>query len=81
MRGQTTLDFTIGISVFIAAIVFVFAFVPGILTPFTAVNEDQTVAVGAVADDLSLGKLGSPREPYVLDAACVTIRRLWLRTL
>jgi len=70
MRGQTTLDFTIGISVFIAVIVFVFAFIPGILTPFTAVNEDQTVAVGAVADDLSLGRLGSPSEPYVLDAAC-----------
>ena len=70
MRGQTTLDFAIGISVFMAVMLFVFAFVPGILTPFTSANERQTVSVGRTADNLAQGRLGSPSEPYVLDREC-----------
>ncbi len=66
-RGQTTLDFAIGISVFIAIIVFVFAFVPGILSPFTTAGERHTVQVNRVADSLSQDRLGSSSEPYDLD--------------
>lgn len=66
-RGQTTLDFSIGISLFLAVIVFVFAFVPGILAPFTSADERDTVQVGRVADNLTQGALGSPNNPYVLD--------------
>lgn len=69
-RGQTTLDFAIGVSVFLAVIVFVFAFVPGILAPFTSASERHTVEVGRVADSLTQDALGSPKHPYVLDTTC-----------
>ena len=33
-RGQTTLDFAIGVSVFLIVVAFVLAFVPGMVQPF-----------------------------------------------
>lgn len=69
-RGQTTLDFAIGVSVFLAVLVFIFLFIPGILSPFTASAQDETVASNRVADQLAAGTLASPSEPYVLDSYC-----------
>lgn len=69
-RGQTTLDFTIGISVFLGAIIFIFLFAPGILTPFTVTGQSETVTVDRTADYLAQDALGSPDEPYVLDRGC-----------
>lgn len=69
-RGQTTLDFTIGISVFIGAIIFIFLFAPGILTPFTLSGQSDAVTVDRTADYLSQEALGSPEEPYLLDRSC-----------
>jgi len=69
-RGQTTLDFAIGVSVFVVVMVFVFAFVPGILVPFTDAEEDHTVSVGRYADTLAGDLLGAPGEPFVLDRPC-----------
>lgn len=69
-RGQTTLDFTIGISVFLSAIIFIFLFAPGILTPFTVTGQSETVTVDRTADYLAQDALGSPEEPYVLDRGC-----------
>jgi hypothetical protein len=69
-RGQTTLDFAIGVSVFIAVLLFIFLFIPGILSPFTASAQDETVTSNRVADQLAAGTLASPSEPYVLDSYC-----------
>ena len=70
MRGQTTLDFAIGISIFLAVMLFVFTFVPGLLDPFALSDEEDTVLVGQIADRLSQDTLGDPAEPYVLDRSC-----------
>jgi len=69
-RGQTTLDFAIGISIFLAVVLFIFVFIPGILSPFTASAQDKTVSADRVADRLSKGMLASPAEPHVLDEYC-----------
>jgi len=69
-RGQTTLDFAIGVSVFLAVLLFIFLFIPGILSPFTASAQDETVTSNRVADQLAAGTLASPDEPYVLDSYC-----------
>jgi len=69
-RGQTTLDFAIGVSVFLAVLLFIFLFIPGILSPFTASAQDETVSSNRVADQLASGMLASPETPYVLDRHC-----------
>lgn len=69
-RGQTTLDFAVGVSIFLAVLLFIFLFIPGILSPFTASAQDETVISNRVADQLASGTLGSPAEPYVLDSYC-----------
>ena len=67
-RGQTTLDFAIGVSLFLSVMLFVFAFVPGILQPFNLSGEQDTVISERIASKLSQGMLGDPAEPYVLRA-------------
>lgn len=70
MRGQTTLDFALGVSIFLAVVLFVFAFVPGLLEPFALNSEEDTVLAGQVADRLAQDTLGDPDEPFVLDRHC-----------
>lgn len=70
MRGQTTLDFTVGVAIFIAVILFAFTFVPGILEPFEIRGEEEPAVSDRVADTLSTDMLGSPEEPNVLDRYC-----------
>lgn len=69
-RGQTTLDFAIGISIFLAVVMFIFLFVPGIVAPFTIGAQDETVTVNRVADGLTQGQLGSTKRPGVLQTEC-----------
>jgi len=64
------LDFAIGISVFLAVILFVFAFVPGILEPFNLSGEADTALAERVASDISQAKLGDASTPYVLESSC-----------
>jgi hypothetical protein len=72
-RAQTTLDFTIGMSVFLAVIVFVFAFIPGMFTPFEADTGSDAVMADRVADRLSADLLvDSPADPSVLNATCTS---------
>ena len=70
MRGQTTLDFAIGISVFLAVVITIFTFAPGILTPFTVTGQSDAVTVDRTADYLVQDGLGNPDEPYKLDRGC-----------
>lgn len=50
-RGQTGIDFIVGMGIFMLAIGFVVAFVPGMLTPFSDDTTGPLVA-DRVADDL-----------------------------
>ncbi len=69
-RGQTTLDFAIGVSIFLAVLLFIFLFIPGTLSPFTASAQDERLTSNRVADQLAVGTLASPEQPYVLDSYC-----------
>jgi len=73
MRGQTTLDFVIGISVFLGVIFFIFLFAPGILTPFTVTGQSDAVTVDRTADYLAQDVLASPEEPYQLNRGCAVV--------
>jgi hypothetical protein len=70
MRGQTTLDFVIGVSIFLAAVLFTFGFIPGLLEPFDTVEEENPTLSDRYADTLSQGILGSPETPHTLDRHC-----------
>lgn len=72
-RGQTTLDFAFGMSIFLAVVLFIFMFVPGILDPFTAGVQSETVTTNRVADELTHGLLGDTARPKVLNRTC-TVR-------
>ena len=69
-RAQTTLDFTIGITIFIVVIAAVFLFVPGTLQPFSEGGQENIVSVNRVADDLSVGSLATDGTPHVLNGTC-----------
>ncbi len=70
-RGQTTLDFLIGTSVFLIAIALILAFVPGIIDPFTAGTEGHSVTANRAAATLTESTLAEPDNPYILDKSTV----------
>lgn len=73
-RGQTTLDFAIGMSVFLIAVAFVISFVPGLLDPFSGGGTEDTVTANRVATALAEDVLvEDTAEPYVLDRACTIL--------
>ncbi|MFC7138957.1 hypothetical protein ACFQMA_03780 [Halosimplex aquaticum] len=57
-------------SVFLLALTFAMAFVPGMLEPFSDSGQSETPAVNRVADDLTQRSLGNASAPYVLDGEC-----------
>lgn len=69
-RGQTTLDFTIGVTIFLIVLAGVFVFVPGTLQPFEEGGQENLVTVNRVADGLAEQSLTEPTTPYILDADC-----------
>lgn len=70
-RGQTTLDFAIGVSIFLISIAFVFTFVPGTLQPFTQGAQDETAGTDRVADLIVLDLTTEPGDAYILDGNCM----------
>jgi len=70
MRGQTTLDFVIGVSIFLTIVLFTFTFVPGILEPFDVSEEENPSIADRTATTLSQDVLADPGEPGVLDRYC-----------
>jgi len=70
MRAQTTLDFAIGVAVFLAVLLFAFTFVPGILDPFEVRGEEEPAISDRVGNTLATDMLGSPETPNVLDRHC-----------
>jgi len=69
-RGQTTLDFLIGISVFLVTVGVVLTFVPGILNPFVGGRTVNALTADRAATTLATGDLAGP-EPYVLNRSGV----------
>ncbi|WP_311171230.1 DUF7287 family protein [Halobellus ordinarius] len=67
-RAQTTIDFAIGIGVFLLVVAFVVAFVPTIFTPFQSAEGPGTA--DRIATSLSTDRLGDPATPYVLNDTC-----------
>lgn len=68
-RGQTTIDFAIGTSLFLVAAVFVVAFVPTMFDPHVG-NQGSALVADRTADRLAGDVLASPGEPYVLEESC-----------
>ena len=68
MRAQTTIDFAIGISLFLVVTAFVLAFVPTIFTPFESTDGPGTA--DRIAASLATDRLGDPADPYVLNETC-----------
>ncbi|GAB7093386.1 hypothetical protein JCM30237_05380 [Halolamina litorea] len=67
-RGQTVLDYAIGMGVFFIALAFVIATIPGMFAPF--VGTGDTLVADRVATTAATERLGSPDDPYVLDRDC-----------
>lgn len=71
-RGQTVLDFAVGISVFLIVVAFVLTFIPGMVQPFQSSTQAETAAADRLAEQLSAGMLVEDvSEPYLLDGGCV----------
>lgn len=70
-RGQTTIDFAVGATLFLLTIAFVFTFVPVMFQPFATSQSDPLVA-DRTANRLATDVLGDPAEPYVLNETCTT---------
>ena len=68
-RGQTLIDYTIGVGLFLIAVAVVFSYVPGMLDPLSAEQEHVQLA-DRTASQLSEHSLAKPGQPFVLDAAC-----------
>ena len=69
-RAQTTIDFLVGMSVFLMTVAFVIAFLPSVFEPFTAADEGNTLAADRTAALLAEHLLADPATPTVLDATC-----------
>ncbi|WP_232701543.1 DUF7287 family protein [Halobacterium wangiae] len=67
-RAQTTMDFAAGVSIFLVTVAFAFAFVPGIITPFTGTGVGDPVTANRLADGLASDRLADADAPFVLDS-------------
>ena len=71
-RGQTTLDFAVGMSVFLLTVVFVIAYAPTMFDPFAGGSGAKLVVADHAATTLSSDLLvASTAEPGILSAGCV----------
>lgn len=68
-RGQTTIDFAVGVGLFLITVAFVMATVPGMLEPF-AHDQDDPLVADRVASQLAESHLGDPDSPGVLNQSC-----------
>ena len=69
-RAQTSIDFVVGMSVFLLTVAFVVGFLPGAFEPFTAGGEGDVLAADRTASLLAEQLLAEPTDPGGLDAAC-----------
>ncbi|WP_435063959.1 DUF7287 family protein [Halobaculum sp. EA56] len=70
-RAQTTIDYAVGVSVFLLVVAFVFSFAPSLTTPFTGDATDAVVVADRGADRVAADLLvDDPARPAVLNATC-----------
>ena len=69
-RAQTTIDFAIGVGLFLLVVAFVVAFVPTVFAPFESAEGPQTA--DRIGTSLAADRLGDPADPYVLNRTCTT---------
>ncbi|GAB6862343.1 hypothetical protein ACFR97_07335 [Haloplanus litoreus] len=69
-RGQTTIDFAIGTSVFLLTVAFVVAFVPGIFQPFADGPQEELAGVDRIADTIVYDLLDGGGDTTALDREC-----------
>ncbi|MFD1684238.1 DUF7287 family protein [Halobellus litoreus] len=67
-RAQTTIDFAIGVGLFLLVVAFVVAFVPTVFAPFESAEGPQTA--DRIGTSLAADRLGDPADPYVLNSTC-----------
>lgn len=77
MRGQTSIDFAIGVVLFVVTVSFVATFIPGMFEPFSGGDQENVVVGDRVATDLATSLLVASTddgslEPYVLDQTCTS---------
>lgn len=71
-RGQTTLDFAVGMGMFLVTVVFVISYAPTMFDPFAGDAGTQLVVADRAATTLSDDVLAaSTAEPGVLSLGCV----------
>lgn len=70
-RGQTTIDYTFGVSLFLFSVIFVFLFIQPLVAPFTGGQAD-VLRSDRVADSLTEDMLLESTDPtvFVLDERC-----------
>jgi hypothetical protein len=68
-RGQTALDYAIGIGLFLLAVALVFGLLPGLDRPVVAATTDRATA-DRVADRLTTDVITRPATPAALNATC-----------
>lgn len=77
-RGQTQIDFLIGMAVFLMAVGFVFSFVPTMIEPFDRTSGSDLMVADRSAAHLAESALGSdsdndaPQRPSVLNETTVS---------
>ena len=73
--AQISLDYLIGVTIFLLAFIFVFAFIPGMFVPFNSNSDEITMSADRVASTLVENVLvvgGSDhKQPCILDVATI----------
>lgn len=70
MRGQTTLDFALGMGVFLTTVMVVFAFIPGMLAPLEQTDPEDTTLSNRVATQVVNSAFTSPDGASRTHLAC-----------
>ncbi|WP_410765039.1 hypothetical protein [Haloferax sp. DFSO60] len=68
-RAQTTIDFAIGIGLFLITVAWIVGTVPQILQPFDA-SQEQPLVANRAADSLTKDLLTEDRESSILNETC-----------
>lgn len=72
-RAQTTMDFLIGVTIFLFTLSAVLVSLPGLVDPFVTGEESHTITADRSAERLSMDVLvPAPDEPSTFDEAAVT---------
>lgn len=70
LRGQTTLDFAIGMSLFLVVLIGMLLFASGAMQPFSQGSQEDIGVADRVADSLAEGLLGDPAKPHIANTTC-----------